>query len=540
MTDRDRDFDPEVFDGKDLEQRLNQLMQEDAQLVQELRKQYRPTNVQYTNTLKHAWERIQQERQSAVGHSAQKRRIDEPVSIHATNEGKSHMHTIKSNPRKPTRLRLVLNILTAAALLTAIAFVLGRVLGIIPQAQTPAARSTVHQQQNTSSDPLFAISGLNQPNGTVISRLDLVSGDELWHFPVQPTVDKKGEYASEYPVNPHIVNGILFFGDTDTKGEAVYAVNVTTGVLVWETPLAQSDESLIVANGLVYSGESSFGSASILALDAQNGQQIWKKTFAASGTNVIDDMQVVGATSNVVYAINNRLAQQQSLLYALDQKTGNVLWHKEIAHAGEINTEKMVGNTLYMGTTGFISAYDLSTGTQLWSTPVSVGFVDRIEVEQNTLYATTSGKLSNGSLLPGSFYALLASNGSVLWQQQPQQFIDAMFVSAGEVYLSIFPLGGAATHGFVGSDGTPTVTTTGPSWHLQAFKGTNGHLDWQQTIPATTAGTSVIVGSNLYMTGLDDTIHVLDLSNGKQTKTINVSETTNGSLSKVALFTALP
>jgi outer membrane protein assembly factor BamB len=68
-----------------------------------------------------------------------------------------------------------------------------------------------------------------------------------------------------------VANGIVYVGSGDG---GVYAINATTGQIVWKTVTGGAvNSSPEVANGVVYVGSSDGG---MYAINATTGQIVWK------------------------------------------------------------------------------------------------------------------------------------------------------------------------------------------------------------------------------------------------------------------------
>ena len=196
-----------------------------------------------------------------------------------------------------------------------------------------------------------------------LHALDAKSGCTLWTF------------ATEAPVRTAISFGplsdsgefVVYFGDLRANA---YAVNATTGALVWKTkvedhPAARVTGAPILYSGVVYvpvsSSEEATGSrptyecctfrGSVVALDAATGKQIWKAYTIAeaphptsknaagiqlhgpSGASVWSsptiDVQrgaLYVATSN---SYSNPAADTSDAVVAFDLKSGQMLWHQQ-------------------------------------------------------------------------------------------------------------------------------------------------------------------------------------------------------------------
>jgi alcohol dehydrogenase (cytochrome c) len=143
---------------------------------------------------------------------------------------------------------------------------------------------------------------------------------------------------------------------------------------IFQTDVRESTEtSPIVVNGVMYV-TTSFDH--VYALNAQTGEQLWHykhnmgpiTTYCCGPNN-----RGVAVYQDKVY-----LATLDSNLVALDAKTGNVVWSKQIADPGLGYSETMaptaVDGKILIGTNGgeygirgFVKAYDANTGDLLWT-----------------------------------------------------------------------------------------------------------------------------------------------------------------------------
>lgn len=195
-----------------------------------------------------------------------------------------------------------------------------------------------------------------------LHALDAKTGCTLWTF------------ATEAPVRTAITFGLLsdnefavYFGDVRANA---YAVNATTGALVWKArvedhPAARVTGAPTLFSGLLYVPVSSIEEAtgsrptyecctfrgSVVALDAATGRQVWKaytipdaprpteknaagvQLHGPSGASVWSsptiDVQrgaLYVATGN---SYSNPAADTSDAIVAFDLKTGQMLWHQQ-------------------------------------------------------------------------------------------------------------------------------------------------------------------------------------------------------------------
>jgi alcohol dehydrogenase (cytochrome c) len=113
--------------------------------------------------------------------------------------------------------------------------------------------------------------------GDHVHALDAATGDELWH------------YARTLPntFRPTVKRNMALYGDklyVGTSDVHVVALDVKTGAVVWDTPIAAEDSGFglsggpLVARGKVMQGVNGQapGGAYIVALDAETGEEAWR------------------------------------------------------------------------------------------------------------------------------------------------------------------------------------------------------------------------------------------------------------------------
>jgi len=89
---------------------------------------------------------------------------------------------------------------------------------------------------------------------------------------------------------------VVYVGSADYK---VYALNASTGALLWSSATAGGGGALAVANGVVY-----LGSGKLYALNARTGTKLWSyDTGRGAGSPIVSNGVVyVGDYNGNVYA----------------------------------------------------------------------------------------------------------------------------------------------------------------------------------------------------------------------------------------------
>ena len=184
--------------------------------------------------------------------------------------------------------------------------------------------------------------------------LDKTNGTELW----------RGKVSSESLVAPQIADGIVIVYCVDGK---VFGLNATDGSERWRynsrVPVISlhGNATPAVADGRVFLGLSE---GELVALDLWSGEERWKMPLGvARGRSELDRMVDVDATpvveDGVVYS-----AAYQGNVVALKLRTGRMIWSNELSTAQDI----AVGDkhVYVVDEESILYALDKKTGHVLW------------------------------------------------------------------------------------------------------------------------------------------------------------------------------
>src|SRR5437879_8694325 len=154
---------------------------------------------------------------------------------------------------------------------------------------------------NTTSQISF-----NAPYGVL--SLDALTGTERWFFPIGGSVA-----ASPAVLGPNLI--------ATAKDGIVYALNRSTGALVWQTSVDAGISSPAVFGGTVFVGGGAFGGPGrVVALNSLDGSVKWSYT-----PNGPVQSSLTYAGGRVVFATN----EDHGTIYALDAATGALAWSFE-------------------------------------------------------------------------------------------------------------------------------------------------------------------------------------------------------------------
>jgi len=214
--------------------------------------------------------------------------------------------------------------------------------------------------------------------------------------------------------SPAVANGKVYFGSGDG---GVYAVDATTGLLVWKFTTGDVvHASPAVVNGVVYIGS---WDSYFYALDADNGQEKWRfhagednfihnQVGFQSSAAVVDGVVYTGCRDGHFYAldaasgrkkwdymtnlswVNATPAVRDGLVYsatsdsarffALETKTGRLHFNFK-AGAQIFSSPALAGDLAYFGVAnGFLYAVDAKTGKEAWSFRTDASKADPMKI----------------------------------------------------------------------------------------------------------------------------------------------------------------
>lgn len=215
------------------------------------------------------------------------------------------------------------------------------------------------------------------------------------------------------------------FGPADhppaTDGSRVYATpggmvayDAGTGAIVWKRSLTYT----IPRNVLVREGRVLAAEGVAFALDAETGEEIWR----------FDQESHSGFSESAADAHAFYIGTETHRVYALDQRTGAVLWSTDVGpdwkFTGIVTGLSVSGDTVYASaeqyntengyiSTGWIFGLDRGTGQLLWNYRNGDG------TDWRTVFGspTVAGRLLLASdLRGGSFFAVDRFTGKEVWR----------------------------------------------------------------------------------------------------------------------------
>lgn len=284
---------------------------------------------------------------------------------------------------------------------TAILTALGLMVGAQAQAQTTndiAGHSLTLPQQWTlyAGDTQHNASFTPMP-GSALARL---SGDISWRYAEANALPLSIEYGKDgIPLGPRSAPvkttqflgnavGVSVVGDVlyaESDSGYVYALNATTGHLIWSTHVdnaAMGDPVVVDGRVFIGTGDTGFSFSQVLQVETKVAQH-----------------QPFHLVRGLAWAA----------VYALDAKTGKVLWRYG-TKGEDMPSECYDNNTLYFGNgDGHLYALDPATGSARWITKIG-GFDS---MSSCNIY---NGKILAGFTDPNELAAVNAQTGKVDWK----------------------------------------------------------------------------------------------------------------------------
>lgn len=366
-------------------------------------------------------------------------------------------------------------------------------------------------------------------NDAAFHKVDLSSGNLMQMFSTGGSV---------YLSSPVVVNDILY-GIGGDYSKNLYAVNMTTGQVVWQyvtgTNTSGADDTLVkvsspaVANGVVYLS-AGFPTQKLYAVDAAAGVEKWKKSLGSIGTtNILSSPVVAG---NVVF-----VGGANGILYSFDAQSGADLG-TIVLDGAVLSTPALASGMLYATTTaGSLYAFRIGADKDTVTPSVSFNSPSQNQEVGNKvdISATVSDEhlksvtLSYGAgASPASFtdvysgYEELSNQKLATW--------DTTALAEGVYTLKLRALdivdnAKEATLSVKVSHRVPTLTMTSPQDNLltkSANMVVSGTVDGT-TVTVTVNGNPVTVAAGAFQT-------TLTLSSGVNTVTVSATNDIGNSI----------
>ncbi|HEU5229972.1 MAG TPA: PQQ-binding-like beta-propeller repeat protein [Ktedonobacteraceae bacterium] len=248
------------------------------------------------------------------------------------------------------------------------------------------------------STPLVTNGVVYFSSGNILTAVKEQNGDKIWQMQI-PNV---GGIENLYVVNNTLyVNGgsLITFGGggTSSTRQAIYALDIHNGRIVWTSDPGFHAFQLPITNGLLLAERQYNGSYSIAGLDLRTGKASWQVPFTCQGTTTNPEIpralypscsvswsEVIDGTLHVIESDSqlpnsNQGIQTTYTLKSFDPRTGKLLSEHLLATGQNNPTVLGTSNGLLYMTIGIprtantipysdtvFAAFHLNNGAQAW------------------------------------------------------------------------------------------------------------------------------------------------------------------------------
>jgi len=314
------------------------------------------------------------------------------------------------------------------------------------------------------------VSGMNSnslPGDWAMFRHDLDRTGSTNDSSAQPQGELAWSFQTggEIHSSPAVVGGVVYFGSEDYN---FYAVDAATGNLLWKFQTGSYvDSSPAVVNGIVYFGSND---GYLYALNAGSGQKIWafKTRYGVESSPAVTDGRVY-------------FGGDDGFVYCLNAENGKKIWRFNTKN-WVTSSPAVVNGILYVGTTeGSLYALNANDGRFRLKFDAAGSVFSSPAVNDGEIYFTDHGN--------GVLYGVNGKGRTWPWEG----FLRPMWLQMS--FMDIAP-------------SPPQIS--GSPWAIRLLLDPNNPgLGWA----ATSDGTSIATGSNIYTTGsnlvysIDKTTH---------------------------------
>jgi alcohol dehydrogenase (cytochrome c) len=259
-------------------------------------------------------------------------------------------------------------------------------------------------------------SALNQITPSNVSQLQV-----LWHSSLTaPLIANPATQTSPSSSQSIAYNGVLYNEDTQDR---VYATDAATGRTLWyydaklnpflvgpkgDVLWVNSVRGVTIGDGMVFMVQ---GEDQVIALDAATGREIWANQVAPYGLAFYLTAAPLYYNGMIIEGTAGGDSGANCIVFALDAKTGKVLWH--------FNTIPTQKGMLGFNTWPPLKERPWVGGGAVWNTPV-------VDPTTNTIYFGVGNPIPYSGLVrpfgaeapTESVVALNASTGKPRWYYQ--------------------------------------------------------------------------------------------------------------------------
>ena len=258
-----------------------------------------------------------------------------------------------------------------------------------------------------------------------LMSLDAATGTINWHTPIKTATSPGAD-------NVLVRGGRVFVSES----ESVSAVSESDGHLLWQFHPDSNAARIGAAldDRALYTGQR--GIPIVYAIDVTTGSLLWRVNVGPSWTTP-GFVTGVAVSGDTVYAAVSRWKNQfggirSGIVVALDRTSGTELWRYETpTNSDDFQARPVVANNLLIANDffgGALIALNRMTGTEAWRvTAVGNGFGPLAP-------ATLSGNDVFSASEDTYLYDIAASSGQIVWKKGTGSSLDGVAFCGGSVW----------------------------------------------------------------------------------------------------------
>jgi eukaryotic-like serine/threonine-protein kinase len=190
--------------------------------------------------------------------------------------------------------------------------------------KTPA-KTDEYSVQLAANGLLFGLGGYPDGPIGILQALNARDGTVKWRFPATPSVSE-----NIIGLDSSAIYALSNDGNFDTNPTVVYALNPTTGAVLWRSEIKGAAQAVAtLSGGAIYVGSND---GSVTALNTADGKQMWHVQVGQAGPPIGNGAAVSAVVNGLVYLI---FPQGFAALNASD---GSLKWRYQASGILDVST----------------------------------------------------------------------------------------------------------------------------------------------------------------------------------------------------------
>jgi outer membrane protein assembly factor BamB len=286
-----------------------------------------------------------------------------------------------------------------------------------------------------------------------LGNVYFVAGDAYALNATTGAVVWKSQATYTEPVALFVNNGVLYM-EMQTEASIFSALNATNGKLLWGYVIGSYGSSFALVQGVLYIATSPFPALS--AVQVSNGSQIWMHEYGGYGG--VSTPIVTGGIVTVGYASDDGSGNYRYEIDAFNSSNGSLAWQSQNVY--QLGASQGMVYAAVAGS-NVVEALNALNGALIWKNSIGTGNVTQVgEIVRNGVLYTSN---SNNEV-----DAINTADGSLLWHYNVGGSVSRLIIANGVVYAR-------------GSE-------------LYALKASNGSFLWKASISGILCAVSVKLG----------------------------------------------